>query len=489
MALLELHRVSKAYPGTQALHQINMELRAGEVHALIGENGAGKSTLIKLLSGVEQPDSGALLLDGQAIHFLSPQDAQQAGIRTLHQENSLLPDLTVAENVFLGTEPRRRWIPLIDWRTMRAQSSDLIQRLGAQISPDRYVDGLGIAEYRIVELAKVLHIPAKVLILDEPTAPLSATEVSALFKMIRVFKGQGIATLYITHQLDEVFEIADRVSILRDGQLIATLQTHECKRDHLIRLMSGRVNQPFTRQRQQFDSASPLLKVEQLGRSPVFENISFSLHSGEILGITGPIGSGKTALVRSIFGFTPATHGDIFLGGRPVQIRTPQDAIQLGIGFLPEDRREEALLPDMSALANISLTSLSQAGLLIDHEQEIALVERYIRLLRIKLPGIATQAQHLSGGTQQKLVLSRWLAVRSRILICDEATRGIDVNAKIEIHRILSDLARQGTAILLVSSEPSELVTLCDRIIVMKNGRQTALLAGDEITMAALAAY
>jgi len=486
MALLELHRVSKTFPGTQALHQVSLDIQLGEVHALVGENGAGKSTLIKLLSGVYLPDSGAILLDGKTITLDSPQAAQRLGIRTLHQETSLIADLTVAENILLGAEPRRKWLPFINWKAMHARASELMAKLGVVISPYLNVDALGIAEQQIVELAKLFHVPARLLILDEPTAPLQPSEAKALFRIIKALKAEQVSILYITHRLDEVFSVADRVSVLRDGRLTTTQRIADCSTEQLMRLMSGRVGHPVNRERNPAPEGTPILRMEKFSRAPAFEDISFSLYPGEILGIAGPIGSGKTALARAIFGFVPATSGEIYVDDTLTRIKSPQDAIRLGIGFLPEDRREDALLPDMSALENMSLTMLNNSGPLIDREQELALVERYVRLLRIKLPDVATEVQNLSGGTQQKIVISRWLAVRSRILICDEATRGIDVNAKVEIHRILAELARQGTAILLVSSETAELAALCDRIVIMKNGHQVGMIAGADITEQAL---
>lgn len=487
MALLELRKVSKAFPGVQALNQVDMDVRAGEVHALIGENGAGKSTLIKLLSGVYGLDSGAIYFDGCEATFNSPQESQRAGIRTLYQEPNLLPRLSVAENIFLGDEPRLKWLPLIDWHQMRVQAARLLDMLGLSIPPETPVSALSVAEQQMIELAKTLHVRARLLIMDEPTATLSRREVDILFRVIRVIKAQGIGVVFVSHRLDEVLEIADRATILRDGRRVTTVDIVDSSLDQLVRLISGRPGAHlFTRHRSTTRPMREALRLEGISRASTFEEVSFTLRSGEITGLTGPIGSGRTALVRAIFGLERFDSGSIFVNEQPVAIRSPQDAIALGIGLLPAERNEQALLLEMAAPENISLAALGSAGPLINRQEELALAEQYIDRLRIKLPAIESKVKYLSGGTQQKIILSRWLAVRSRILIFDEPTRGIDIGGKIEIYRLLADLARQGMAILIVSSEFFELTRLCDRVLVMRAGRLVASLEGDQITAEAL---
>ncbi len=481
MALLELRGVSKSFPGVQALSRIDLDVEAGEVHALIGENGAGKSTLIKLLSGVYPQDSGTMRFDGVEVKFTSPQGSQQAGIHTLYQEFNLIPQLSVAENIFLGAEPRYKRLPFINWRETRRQSINVLEQLGVDIDPETRVYELSVAEQQMVELAKALHAQSKLLIMDEPTSTLSRREVDTLITLIKRIKQRGIAVIYISHRLDEVIAIADRATILRDGRRITTLNIHESTTDQLIRLMLGRaVNHRY--QRKPLQPGAEVLRVEDLTRHPTFEQVSFTLHAKEIIGLTGLVGSGRTALVRAIFGFDHPDSGTIRIDGQAVSIRSPQDAVAHGMGLLPEDRQEQALLLEMSARENISLATLHQSGLMINLENETQLAEEYIRRLRIKVNGTEEKAKYLSGGTQQKLILSRWLAAHPRILIFDEPTRGIDIGAKIEIYRLLTELAQQGVAILMISSELPEIVGLCDRALVMSNGRLVASLEHDQLS-------
>lgn len=491
MALLELRGVSKTFPGVQALYPLDLDFQRGEVHALIGENGAGKSTLIKLLSGVYRPDNGSIRFDNVEVEFASPQEAQHAGIRTVYQEFNLLPQLTVTENIFLGSEPRRKWLPLIDWPAMYRRAQDVLKLLEVNIRPEALVRDLTVAEQQMVELAKTLHVQAKLLILDEPTASLSQREVETMFRVIRLLKARGIGVIYISHRLNEILAIADRVTILRDGRHILTTRIADSTADQLIRLMSGRAIAPNFRRLplRQPSAFSEVLRVENLTRAPAFRDISFILRAGEIIGLAGLVGSGRSALVRAIFGFQPADSGTIYIDRQPVSIHSPQAAIALGIGLLPEDREQQALLLEMTARENISLAALRHSGPLINPQNEANLAEEYIQRLRIKVSGPEAKARNLSGGTQQKIVLSRWLAVRQRILIFDEPTRGIDVAAKIEIYRLLSELARQGAAILIVSSELSEIVKLCDRALVMNAGRLITTLDGNHITEEALTRY
>ncbi|MCC7446148.1 MAG: sugar ABC transporter ATP-binding protein [Anaerolineae bacterium] len=485
MSLLELRKVSKSFPGVQALFQVDLDVQAGEVHALIGENGAGKSTLIKLLSGVYTHDSGTIRFDNALVAFTDPQDSQRAGIFTLYQEFNLLPHLTVAENIFLGAEPRHKHLPFIDWHAMQQQTRRLLDMLDLAIQPDARVGDLSAAEQQMIELAKTLHANPKLLIMDEPTSSLSYREVNALFRLIRRIKAQGISVIYVSHRLDDVLAIADRITVLRDGRRITTIDAANSTIDQLARLMLGRaINQRYLRRA--VAPGAEILRVEGLTRRPDFEDVSFTVYTGEIVGLAGLVGSGRSAVARAIFGFAPPDSGMIYIDARSVSIRSPRDAVALGMGMLPEDRQQQALLLEMSARENISLARLGQSGLLVDLAAETTLAETYIKRLRIKVPDPEAKAKYLSGGTQQKLILSRWLAVHPRILIFDEPTRGIDIGAKVEIYRLLGELAHQGVTILMVSSELSEIVGLCDRVFVMHAGRLIAALDHDQLTEEAL---
>ncbi|HLY28871.1 MAG TPA: sugar ABC transporter ATP-binding protein [Aggregatilineales bacterium] len=488
MTLLEIRALSKSFAGVPALRHVNLDVAAGEVHALVGENGAGKSTLIKLIGGVYERDSGTILFNDQVISYASPQEAKAAGIHTLHQEFNLLPGATVAENVFLGSEPKLPYLPFIDWRKMRQQTQDILDLLGLEISPDTLVRDLSVSEQQMVELAKTLHAQPRLLLMDEPTAPLSEREVKTLYQLIRTVKERNIGVIYISHRIEEVLHVADRVTVLRDGQCIRTVTTAEVSADELIGTMLGKtVNRHYVRPATR--PGREILRVEGLSRSPAFEDVSFSLYSGEIVGLAGLVGSGRTALVRSIFGIDLPDSGQIFVDDHPVTIRSPQDAVALGMGLLPENRQEQALMLDLSARENITLARLGQNGELINRSGEHLLVEQFVTQLRIKMPSSETKPRFLSGGTQQKIVLSRWLAVRPRMLIFDEPTRGIDIGAKIEIYRLLGELASQGSAILMISSEIAEIAGLCDRALVMRAGRLIASLERDQITEQSLLDY
>jgi ribose transport system ATP-binding protein len=494
MALLELRGLSKSFPGVLALREIDLDVEAGEVHTLIGENGAGKSTLIKLLSGVYAQDSGVIRFAGKAITFASPLHAQRAGISTLYQEFNLLPQLTVAENIYLGAEPRLKYLPFIDWRAMHQQAKQVLDMLGVAIRPEARVSELSVAEQQMVELAKTLHAQPRLLIMDEPTSTLSRSEVEVLFGLLQRITEQGIAVLYVSHRLSEVMEIADRVTVLRDGRRIITLNACDSTVEQLVRLMLGRAvehrfSRRYTASHAQHDVAREVLRVEHLTRNPAFEDITFSLYTGEIVGLAGLVGSGRTALVRSLFGFEAADSGAIYVHGQPVLIQSPHDAVMLGMGMLPEDRQQQALLLEMSARENITLAALNQRGPLINIQEETNLAEEYIHRLRIKVTSPEAKAKFLSGGTQQKLVLSRWLAVNPRIMILDEPTRGIDIGAKLEIYRLLGEIASKGIAILLISSEFSEIVGLCDRALVLYSGHVIAELERDQLTEETLARW
>jgi ABC-type sugar transport system ATPase subunit len=488
MTLLELRGVSKSFPGVNALYDVDFDVNAGEVHALIGENGAGKSTLIKLLSGVYERDSGQIRFHEAEVDFSSPHESQQAGIRTLFQEFNLLPQLTVAENIFLGSEPRFRWLPLINWTAMQREARHILDELDLNIAPDTPVQALSVAQQQMVELAKMLHAQATLLIMDEPTATLSQPEVLTLFRLIRRIKAHGVGIIYVSHRLDEVMTIADRITILRDGRHVETVTVAESSIEGLAQRMSGRPLTARTLHPPRFTGAE-VLRAEKLTRQPVFEDVSFHLCEGEIVGLTGLIGSGRSALVRAIFGFDRLDSGTLLIDGKAVTLSSPQDAVTLGMGLMPEERHRDGLMMDLSARENISLTSLERYGLIVDHHAESDLARQYIERLHIKVGNPEARVATLSGGTQQKLILSRWLATSPRILIVDEPTRGIDINARAEIYTLLLELASHGIAILLVSSDLPEIVSLCHRAMVMKAGRIIATLEGENATEANLSRY
>lgn len=488
MPLLELRKVSKSFEGVSALRNVDLDLRLGEIHALIGENGAGKSTLVRIVGGVICPDDGRILVDGQPYVFNSPQDSTRTGIHTLHQDFNLLPQLSVGENIFLGTEPRTKFMHLIDWNALFYQSERLLDTLGVSIDPHTRVDQLNVAQQQMVQLARTMQSQPRIVLMDEPTASLSQREVDILFRFMRVIKARGVGVLFITHRLDEVLTIADRITILRNGQRVTTINALEGSVDQLINLMTGQsVSQRFSRQKVTIGQEA--LRCEGLTRTPAFKNVSFAVHEGEIVGLTGLVGSGRSALARCIFGIDRPESGTVYVNGNAVSIQSPGDAIALNMGLLPERRQDQALLLEMSARENMMLVQSRDSGLLIDDAAETSLVDKYARRLRIKIPTPEIKAKYLSGGTQQKIVLSRWLAVHSRILIFDEPTHGIDVGARIEIYRLLGELAAQGIAILVISSEFSEIVGLCDRALVMREGELVAKLQKAEITEQALIHY
>jgi ribose transport system ATP-binding protein len=470
--LLELRGISKAFPGVRALEDIDLDIRRGETHMLLGENGAGKSTLIKILTGVYPPDSGTISFKGSPAAFHSPGDSQKAGISVIYQESNLVHHLSVAENIFLGSEPHMpSGLPIIDREKMIAGTHALLDRLNLPIDPLARIEELNAAEQRMIEVARALHLSADMIIMDEPTAALSSQEVGDLFGILRTLHAQGVTILYISHRLEEVLQIGDRATILRDGRKITTVSLAEASLDDLILWIVGRYLPG------KFPKALPapgpeILRVEGLCRSGVLEDVTFTLRGGEILGIAGLVGAGGTALTRALFGADPADGGAIYVDGQPVAIRSPEDAITQGIGLLPEDRLEQGLILQMRAQHNMTLVALENAwpGPWIDHSRETDIANYYAEALGIRNESLSQPALSLSGGTQQKLVLSKWLAARARVLLFDEPTRGVDVGARVEIYRLMGDLARQGTGIILVSSDLTEILGMCDRILVMRRG-------------------
>lgn len=482
--LLKLEGISKTFPGVRALHNVHMEVRRGEVHALLGENGAGKSTLMKILSGAYTRDSGEIYWEGRPIEIRTPKEAQDLGIGIIYQEFNLVPQLSIAENVWISREPfRHRRLQWLDWKEMRRRTQVLLDELHLPLDPKRPVAGLGVAQQQMVEIAKALSLDAKLLIMDEPTSALTDAEIHQLFAAIRRLKARGVAVVFISHHMDEVFEICDRGTVLRDGEYIATVDLADKTEDDIIRLMVGRnLDQQYPKVPAR--RGREALRVEGLNRKGVLHDINFSAYTGEILGIAGLVGAGRTELMRAIFGADPIDSGRITIFGMEINIKSPQMAIRSGMGLLPEDRKQQGLVLMLSVLHNMSLASLDRltSRMLLRLADERKQAAGFVERLRIATPGVNQQVQFLSGGNQQKVVLAKWLASQSKILIFDEPTRGIDVGAKVEVYNLMNNLVANDVAVIMVSSEMPELLGMSDRILVMHEGRITAEFSRGEAT-------
>jgi ribose transport system ATP-binding protein len=481
--VLEMRGITKRYPGVVAVDNAQLNLRAGEVHCLVGENGAGKSTLMKVLSGAVPLDSGEIRLSGEPVHIHSPHHAQQLGISMIYQEFNLSPYLSVAENIFLGREPRLGRTPFIHWAKMYRDARAILGRIRVDLDVRKPVHECSVAQQQMVEVAKALSFDSKIIVMDEPSATLTEHELAALFDLIHELKRQGIGMIYISHRLDEIFTIGDRVTVMRDGQYIATRPVKEVTREEIIRMMVGReLTQEFPKE--SFEPGEERLRVEGLTRRGAFNNVSFSLRSGEIVGLTGLVGAGRTEVARAVFGADRPDAGRIILDGKPVTVRSPQDAIRLGIGLLTEDRKNQGLILGMTVRENTTLANLRSLVklLFVDRRRERAETDRFVRELQIKTPSIEQVVQNLSGGNQQKVVLAKWLFTESKVLIFDEPTRGIDVGAKVEIYRLMNQLVRRGVCVLMISSELPEVLGMCDRILVMHEGRIAGELSHADAT-------
>jgi rhamnose transport system ATP-binding protein len=481
--LLSATNVDKSYAGVHALRKASMQVRAGEVHALIGENGAGKSTLIKIITGAVDPDAGVLRLNGEPIIQNSPRLAKQLGIAAIYQQPALFPDLSVSENIAIGLEEPTVF-SRVDWRARKRRAAELLARVGARIDPDTDAGALTMPEQQLVEIARALGAQAKVLIMDEPTASLSEEDTQNLFGVIRQLRAAGVGTIYISHRLEELPLIADRVTVLRDGQTIDTREMSQVDRPQLIQLMVGReLSAVFPKK--DVACGEVVLEMRRLGCSASgIHDIDLSVRAGEIVGLAGLVGAGRTELARTIFGLTPPDQGEILLRGKPVNINSAARAIEFGVAYVPEDRRRHGVILDFAISANITLASLdkfSRAGALdFRREQEVA--ADYTRKLGIKTPTIFAPVATLSGGNQQKVALSRWLVTKPSVLILDEPTQGIDVGAKSEVHALMTELASQGVAILMISSELPEILGMSDRVAVMYGGTIVGALDRNEAT-------
>lgn len=475
-SLLRLSGIYKSFVGVQALRGVDFEVRAGEVHALLGENGAGKSTLIKVMAGVHQPDKGELFFEGQRAELSSPKAAQALGIDTIHQELSLYPELTVAENIFIGHAPTRRLGPLklLDWESMIGRAQEILAELEApDLDVRRKVGTLNVGNRQRVEIAKALSLNAKLLIMDEPTAALTESDVEGLFRITRRLRDRGVGIIYISHKLSEVFALADRVTVLRDGQYIGTKAVAETNEGDLISMMVGRQLETLY-PKQEAEIGEVVLELRGLTREPYTRDVSLTLRAGEIVGLAGLVGSGRSETAQVVFGITPAQSGEIRVGGKPVTITDPAQAVAQGVAYVPEDRGTQGLIKQMTLRENTSLAVLEEMarGAFIDTQRETALARDAIKRFNIRAYGPEQIVGKLSGGNQQKVVVGKWLASEPKVLIIDEPTRGVDVGAKAEIHRLISQLAAErGLAILMISSELPEILGMSDRVLVMRGGR------------------
>ena len=481
--ILTMKGIDKSFPGVHALDHVDLEVRKGEVHALMGENGAGKSTLMKVLTGIYHKDSGTITYEGKEVEFSNPREAQEAGIVIVHQELNMLGHLTVAQNIFIGREFMKG--KLIDDKKMNEEAKRLFDQLGIDIDPTETMSRLTVGKQQMCEIAKAISHDAKVIIFDEPSAALTEAEIEELFKIIRDLRKKQMGIVYISHRMDEIKVITDRVTVMRDGGYVGTLITEECTKDDIINMMVGRViyEDPKTESAVPKD-APVVLKVEHLNAGRMVKDVSFELRKGEILGFSGLMGAGRTETARALFGADPKQSGDIYVNGKKVDIKNPQDAVKCGIGYLSEDRKRYGIVVDKTVAENSTMASLEfyMKGMFIDKKKENEAAQKYVDLLRTKTPGVDQLVVNLSGGNQQKVVIAKWLIRNCDILIFDEPTRGIDVGAKSEIYQLMNELVAEGKSIIMISSEMTEILRMSDRIIIMCEGRKTGELGIEEAT-------
>ncbi len=490
--LVLMEGIDKSFPGVHALVQAHFELLPGEVHALVGENGAGKSTLMKVLAGVNTKDAGRIVINGRVVEIANPRAAQQLGISMIFQELNLLNHLTVAQNIFIGREPRGAVGFVLNERVLNTKAAELLDQLHLNLNPRTRVADLTVAKQQMVEIAKALSTNSRVLIMDEPTAALTEAEIDDLFDIIRHLRVQGVGVVHISHRLEELKQISDRITVMRDGHYVDTLTTADAKIDDIIKLMVGRVIFEATPELPEYPNEQIALEVRHLSRGRMVKDVSFTLHKGEILGFSGLVGAGRTEVARVIFGADRLEKGDILINGKPVQIHSPADAVLHGIAYLSEDRKRYGLTLGLDIETNVVMASFhkfmtSLGWILTGKTKQTAL--QYVDKLAIKTPGIKRKTKNLSGGNQQKVVISKWLVADTDILIFDEPTRGIDVGAKSEIYKLLNDLAKQGKAIIMISSELPEILRMSHRIVVMCEGRITGELHSSDATQEKIMQY
>jgi ribose transport system ATP-binding protein len=490
--LVRMEGIDKSFPGVHALDNCRFDLQVGEVHALCGENGAGKSTLMKVLAGIYPQDAGRIVFKGQAVEIPTPRAARDMGISIIHQELSLMRHLSVAQNIFIGREPRSKPGLFLDENRNNKQTQDLLDRLNIKLSPRARVADLTVAMQQMVEIARALSLNTEVLIMDEPTAALTDTEIGALFDIIRQLRAHGVGIVHISHRLEELKLIADRVTIMRDGRYVDTVRTDEAPIDRIITMMVGRTIYEATPELPEAPSQEVVLEVRNLNRGRAIRDVSFQLHRGEILGIAGLVGAGRTEVARAIFGADQFDSGDILLNGKKLDLRSPRDAVSHGIAYLSEDRKQYGLALGLDLEVNTVLASFEKfLGALgwVRPDRTRATAERQVRSLSIKTPNLQQKVRNLSGGNQQKVVLGKWLTADSNVLMFDEPTRGIDVGAKSEIYRLLNTLAKEGKSIIMISSELPEVLRMSHRILVMCEGRITGELKAGEATQEAIMNY
>ena len=482
VACLSLRRICKSFPGVRALQEVSLDLFPGQVTALIGENGAGKSTLVKILTGIYQPDEGCLAVDDQAVAFKDAHAATKAGITAIHQETVLFDDLSVAENIFIGHAPRNKW-GLIDRVATHHQATDLLERIGADIDPDLRLRDLGIASKHLVAIARALSIEARVVIMDEPTASLSYKEITELYELIERLKSEGKAILFISHKFDEIFRIADRYLVLRDGEPVGNGSLADVDHNELVQLMVGRaVDQVFPKRTTEL--GAPILSVDDYAHPTEFEGISFTLRQGEILGFYGLVGAGRSEFMQALLGLTKASRGTLTIEGEEISLKTPTDAARKGLVYVPEDRGQQGIVLGLPIFQNITFPSLSRVSRsgFLSLVQEFSLARDYVQHLEVRAAALDQDTRNLSGGNQQKIVLGKWLATTPRIIILDEPTKGIDIGSKSVMHAFMRTLTKQGLAILMVSSEIPEIMGMSDRVIVMREGRIAVQMEANEVT-------
>ena len=479
--ILEMRQISKRFDMTQALDDVSLTLYPGEIHALVGENGAGKSTLIKIMTGIYSPDQGEIVLDGEPVQINNSMEAQRLGVAAIYQEPMVFPDLNVAENIFISHQDRGA---VIRWGKMYEDAEDVLSKLDVKLDVRTPARGLTLAAQQAVEIAKAISLDVRVLIMDEPTASLSAHEVTELFKTVRTLQRQGVAILFIGHRLEEVLEISDRVTVFRDGKWISTTDRREVTTENLIRDMVGREIEDFFA-KGDVERGELLLSVRNLTKAPAFSDVNFDVHRGEVLGFAGLIGSRRTDVGLALFGIEPADSGEVIFEGLPLKVTSPEQALELGIAYLSEDRRQLGLVMRMSITSNISLPMLrrylGRLGL-IDRKSEAATAEQYRQRLNIRTPSVDVPIEKLSGGNQQKVMLAKWLNSEPKLFIMDEPTRGIDVGAKAEVHHIINELAAQGLGVILISSDLPEVLGMSDRVLVMREGKQMGIFERKDAT-------
>lgn len=479
--ILTMKGIDKSFPGVHALKGVDLEVKAGEVHALMGENGAGKSTLMKVLTGIYAKDSGTVTFEGKKVEFQNPAQSQEAGISIVHQELNMMQHLSVAKNIFVGREFMSGF--LINDNKMNQEAKKLFQKLNIDINPAETMGNLTVGKQQMCEIAKAISKEAKVIVFDEPTAALTETEIDELFKIIRDLRRQGMGIVYISHRMDEIKMITDRVSVMRDGEYVGTVITEKSTKEDIINMMVGRVIYEDPKQQSNVLPDAPVvLKVEHLNAGPLVRDISFELKKGEILGFSGLMGAGRTETARALFGVDPKTSGEVYISGEKVDIKSPQDAVKHGIGYLSEDRKRFGLVVDKTVAENTTMASLDYYtnGPFIDRAKEKRTAQEYVDKLKTKTPTVDQKVVNLSGGNQQKIVIAKWLVRDCEILIFDEPTRGIDVGAKSEIYQLMNTLAAEGKSIIMISSELTEILRMSDRIIVMCEGRKTGEISIEE---------